>query len=222
MNPQPDRISPVDPENKEELYLQTLREAEEYLEKDTPLYRGEKTEQRAGKKGKFLKKNKLPLRQRILKYAAITVITLLGMFIISVLTFLLLFRIGQNKMLSYEEFTPQFPQPSETTEALPTEMQDTSATEPTTEPDRILVYDDGKTVSYKGETYVLNENITTVLLIGVDKDELEDNAVHGEGGEADCVILVSMDTKTGETKLVNISRESYAQVDIYSATGNLI
>ncbi len=219
MNPRPDEIPPVDPQNKEEIYLQTLREAEEYLEKGTPLYREEKPEQGKGKKGKFLKKNKLPLKQRILKYAAIAVIALLCMAIVSTATFLILFRIGQNRMLSYEEFQPQFPQASETTEPLPTEEQ---STEPTTEADRILIYDDGKTVSYKGETYVLNENITTVLLIGVDRDELEDGGVHGEGGEADCVILVSMDTKTGETKLVNISRESYAQVDIYSATGNLI
>ena len=219
MSPRPDDIPPVDPDNKEDLYLQTLQEAEAYLEKGTPLYRREKPGQGKRKRGKFLKKNKVPLKQRILKYAAITVIVLLCMVIAATLTFLILFRIGQDKMLSYEEFEPQFPQASETTEPLPTEAE---ATESTTEADRILVYDDGKTVSYRDETYVLNENITTVLLIGVDKTELEGGGIHGEGGEADCVILMSMDTKTGETKLVNISREAYAQVDIYSASGNLI
>ena len=210
--------------SKEEVYLQTLREASDYLEKGTPLYHREASAPNKGKKGRFLKKNKKPLKKRILRSLAITVIVLLCMTIVATATFLILFRVGQNKMLSYEEFTPQFPQPEATT--VPAESQATEATvestAETTEADRVLVYDDGKTVSYKGDTYVLNENITTVLLIGVDKTELEENATRGEGGEADCILLMSMDTQTGETKIVNISREAYAQVDIYSVSENLI
>ncbi len=205
---------------KEEVYLQTLREATDYLEKGTPLYSEEGTASAKGKKGRFLKKK--PLKKRILKALAVTLIVLLCMIIIATATFLILFHVGQNKMLSYEEFSPQFPQPAETASTTPVESQATEATEETTEADRILVYDDGKTVSYKGDTYVLNENITTVLLIGVDKTELEDDAVRGEGGEADCILLMSMDTQTGETKIVNISREAYAQVDIYSVSEKLI
>jgi len=208
---------------KEEIYLQTLREATDYLENGTPLYQEDASPIRKGEKGRFRKKK--TLKNRILKALAITAIVLLSMVIISTATFLILFQIGQKKMLSYEEFSPQFPQQAETVATVPTESQDgeaTEATEETTEADRILTYDDGKTVSYKGDTYVLNENITTVLLIGVDKTELEEDATRGEGGEADCILLMSMDTKTGETKIVNISRESYVQVDIYSASEKLI
>ena len=221
-------LQPKTPEpeeaSKEELYLQTLREASDYLENGTPLYRQETPDPHKGKKGRFLKKNKKPLKKRIVRVLTITVIVALCMLIVATCTFLILFRIGQNRMLNYEEFTPQFPQTGES--IVPTESQATEATEEstveTTEAEKVLVYEDGKTVSYKGETYVLNENITTVLFIGVDKTELEENATRGEGGEADCILLMSMDTETGETKIVNISREAYSQVDIYSASDKLI
>ena len=207
---------------KEEVYLQTLREASDYLVNGTPLYRKEETSTNKRRSGRFLKKSKQPLKKRILKFLTITLIAILCMSILATATFLILFRIGQNRMLSHEEFTPQFPQQGETMATAPTESQTTDATEETTEADRILVYDDGKTVSYKGELYTFNEHITTVLLIGVDKEELEDDAIRGSGGEADCILLLSMDTQTGETKIVNISRETYAQVDIYSSTDKLI
>lgn len=222
MSLQPNRTPPEDMDAKEAAYLKTLQEASDYLEKGTPLYDKEEKKVEKGGKGRFLKKRKKPLKKRILKVIAIVAIVLLCMAIISTATFLILFHIGRNKMLNYEEFEPQFPQPGESVMTLPTEVQSTEPVEETTEPDRVLTYDDGKTVSYKGETYVLNENITTVLLIGVDKDELEGGGVRGEGGEADCILLLSMDTQTGETKIVNISRESYAQVDLYSISDKFL
>ncbi len=211
-------LPPVD--EKEERYLRTLKEATEFLEKGTPLYRAEKPAT-GSRKGRFLKKKK-PLWKRILKALLIVLAIVLAMAIIASATFFILYRVGRNKMLNYEEFQPQFSQVGETTETLPTEEDPTQTEAETTEADRILAYDDGKTVSYKGETYVLNENITTVLLIGVDRNELEAGTERGAGGEADCIMLMSMDAKTGETKIVNISREAYAQVDIYSASDNYI
>ncbi len=212
---------PVD--EKEAEYLRTLQEAADYLEKGSPLFQQEATQREKNEKGKFLKKkNQKPLKKRILKGLTVFLVVILSMSIIASATFLILFRLGRNKMLSYEDFQPQFPQVGETIPTLPTEETPTETEAETTEADRILVYDDGKTVSYKGETYVLNENITTVLLIGVDREVLEGGKERGSGGEADCILLVSMDTETGETKIVNISRESYAQVDIYSASENYI
>ncbi|MBR6826138.1 MAG: LCP family protein [Oscillospiraceae bacterium] len=225
-NHRSERPDALTPEEKEKEYLKTLQEASDYLEKGTPLYQQEAGNKERGK-GKFLKKKK-PLGKRILKALAILAIVLMCMAIIATGTFLILFRVGRNKMLNYEDFSPQFPQAGESLPTAPTQSQATEvteateATEPTTEADRILVYDDGKTVSYKGETYVLNENITTVLLIGVDRDEVDGGEIRGEGGEADCILLMSMDTETGETKIVNISRESYAQVDFYTASEKFI
>ncbi len=224
------KLPELEPEQKQEEYLKTLQEASDYLNKGVPLYdRSEEASSPANKKGKFSKKSKKKksLGRRIGKALIILVIVLLCMAIIATATFLILFRIGRGSMLDYEGFQAQFPQPGDTvstapTEPQPTEPQATEPTEETTESDRILTYDDGKTVQYKGETYTLNEKIATVLLIGVDKTEIEGGETPGNGGEADCILLLSIDTETGETKLLNISRESYAQVDIYSMSGSLI
>lgn len=208
-----------EPDEKEAEYLKTLQEATEYLENGTPMYQPEEEPEPKKEGRKFLKKEtKKPLKKRILKIVAIIVIVLLSMAIIATSTFLILFRVGRNKMLNYEEFQPQFPQPGETVTTVEPEAETVETEAETTEADRILTYDDGKTVSYKGETYVLNENVTTVLLIGVDREQLDGDSVRGDGGEADCILLMSMDTETGKTKIVNISRESYAQVDFYSAS----
>ena len=208
-------------DEKEAEYLRTLQEATEYLESGV-LLQQEKSPKQPATKGRFLKKKK-PLGKRVLRGFVILLIVILSMSIIATGTFLILFRVGRDKMLSYEEFSPQFPQAGETMvteqpESVFTEAEAEETEAETTEVDRILTYDDGKTVSYRGETYVLNENITTVLLIGVDRNELEGGMERGAGGEADCILLLSMDTETGETKIVNISRESYAHVDIYSAS----
>ncbi len=217
----------ADTETKQTEYLKTLQEATDYLEKGVPLIQDTESQASTGKKGKFLKKNRKAKQKRspgkrILRVLVIAIIVLLCLAIIATATVLILYHVGRSKMLDYEDFQPQFPQPGETVFTAPTEPQPTESTIETTEADKILTYDDGKTVSYRGETYILNENITTVLLIGVDKNEVEGGELRGNGGEADCILLLSLDTETGETKIVNISRESYAQVDIYSASDKLI
>lgn len=211
-------------EDFESEYLKTLREATEFLDNGVPLSGQEDESEPAPKrKGKkFLKKKKKPWWKRLLKILVIFLIVILSMAIIATVTFLILFKVGKGNMLNYDGFQAQFPQPGESVVTVAPEFETTAPEEPTTEPERVLVYDDGKTVSYKGETYVLNENITTVLLIGVDREELDGESVRGDGGEADCILLMSMDTETGKTKIVNISREAYAQVDYYSASGTYL
>lgn len=83
--------------------------------------------------------------------------------------------------------------------------------------DKTLVkLNDGTTVLYKGHTYELNRDLATVLLLGVDHS-IAKEAVPGEGGQSDVILLIAVDTKTGETKVLNVSREANAQVDIYTA-----
>ncbi len=82
--------------------------------------------------------------------------------------------------------------------------------------------DDGKTIIYKGHTYHLNEDLVTVLFLGIDREISEEDTVAGEGGQCDVVMLMGMDTKTGEATVLNISRETYAQVEIFSSNGHYI
>ena len=79
--------------------------------------------------------------------------------------------------------------------------------------------DDGKTVIYQGHTYHLNENLATVLVLGIDQKITEEDATYGEGGQCDVIMLVGLDTKTGEATVLNLSRESYGQVEVYAKDG---
>lgn len=88
----------------------------------------------------------------------------------------------------------------------------------------------GQYITYKGVQYKLNENITSILCMGVDKESLKDdngNIVQigdniGAGGHADALFLLTLDMKSGRTTLINISRETMTDIYIYSTTGNFV
>lgn len=79
------------------------------------------------------------------------------------------------------------------------------------------------TVTYHGQTYVYNSDLTNVLFLGVDK---EAGSVVGEtvgrNGQADCILLLIMNRVTRETKLLQISRDSMTDIDIYGITGSYL
>ena len=91
------------------------------------------------------------------------------------------------------------------------------------ETEEVVVEDDGVTITYNGEKYVYNENITSVLCMGVDKSDLEeDDLVIGSAGQADMLMLAIMDTESGKVNLWNISRDSMTEVDIYNVNGEYV
>lgn len=88
---------------------------------------------------------------------------------------------------------------------------------------QVDVEDDGKTVEFNGKKYQYNENMTAILCIGVDTDKFSDAAdVKGKNGQADALFLYAMDTKTGKSTLIPISRDSMVDVDMYSGDGNYL
>lgn len=91
------------------------------------------------------------------------------------------------------------------------------------ESEDVEVEEDGEYVTYKGEKYRFNENITSILCMGVDERELADeDADIGEAGQADMLMLAILDTETGAVKLWNISRDSMTDVDIYNVDGEYV
>ncbi len=85
----------------------------------------------------------------------------------------------------------------------------------------IVITDDGRTVVYKGATYVFNENRTNILCIGMDKNDMGlDNNTVGTGGQADTLVVLSVDTATGEVDALAISRDTMVDVDLYTADGS--
>ena len=72
-------------------------------------------------------------------------------------------------------------------------------------------YDQGRTVTYNGHTYKLNENMVSVVVIGYDR---EDPAEEGEAaGQADAVMVLAMDTETGKITGIGVPRDSMVSVE---------
>lgn len=74
-------------------------------------------------------------------------------------------------------------------------------------------------VIYKDKTYVLNENIVAILFAGVDKSNINEEKGYGKNGQADCLFVAALDTKTKAITIIPISRETMTDVNVYSTQG---
>lgn len=77
------------------------------------------------------------------------------------------------------------------------------------------------TIVYEGNTYEYNSNLENYLFLGVDtKEEVVLQDTPGTAGQADCIMILSMDKETREGRILQISRDSMTDVDLYDANGN--
>ena len=81
---------------------------------------------------------------------------------------------------------------------------------------------DGKTITYKGRTYRLNENITSIACLGVDKEELMVGARPGTAGQSDTNIVLVIDTAKGTVTAINIPRDTMCDVNVFTVKGNFV
>lgn len=95
-------------------------------------------------------------------------------------------------------------------------------------PDKAVSIENGQFIEYNGVKYRYNDNITSILCMGIDKDTFSNDKQHtlegqnASGGDADSIFLVTMDLSTGDTKLVNISRDTMTDIKITSQSGRFI
>ena len=94
---------------------------------------------------------------------------------------------------------------------------------PETDPTGEYIYklDDGTTIVYQGHTYELNRNLATILFLGIDH-AIEETDRIGTGGQSDVMLVIGLDTETGETTILTLSRDTYGQVDVYSLNGSFV
>ena len=86
-----------------------------------------------------------------------------------------------------------------------------------------VTYNEGKIVEYKNQKYALNENIVTLLLLGVDQERLGlENGQIGTAGQADLILVAALDLKKGTVSLVMVPRDSMADVNLYAVDGTPI
>ena len=122
---------------------------------------------------------------------------LLALIIALCVTVVIMIKSGEKQMTNYDDVVVEVPDIAET-------------------------LDDGKIVKYNGKKYILNENVVSVLGMGVDRSEFakEDIETYGTNGQADTIFLATLDTVTGEIKIISLSRDTMTEIDMYSESGN--
>lgn len=92
-----------------------------------------------------------------------------------------------------------------------------------TAPEEVVVEDEGFKVQHNGKTYVRNEDVISIMLLGIDRPDFEEEGlVTGENGQADTVLVAALDTVTGKLTLLNISRDSMVDVDVYNTKNEFV
>ena len=76
-------------------------------------------------------------------------------------------------------------------------------------------------VRYDGSIYDYNEDITTFLIMGIDKkDEVVKEQLEGtNGGQADALFLLVINPRDESVKIIGINRNSMTNVDVYDEYG---
>ncbi|MDD3185462.1 MAG: LCP family protein [Anaerostipes sp.] len=80
----------------------------------------------------------------------------------------------------------------------------------------------GEIIVYKGKKYRYNDNITSILCMGIDKASLDSNdkTLKKRGaGQSDSLFLLVMDTTSMKTTIVNVSRDIMTDVRNYDEKG---
>jgi len=78
--------------------------------------------------------------------------------------------------------------------------------------------DEDGIVRYEGKRYAYNENMTSLLIIGVDDNERAAKT----NGQADALYLLAVDTQSGKVTVIAISRDIMADVEVFSDVGNSV
>lgn len=84
------------------------------------------------------------------------------------------------------------------------------------------VQNNGDLVIYKGHKYRYNENITSVLVMGVDREKVnsdEDYLKKHGAGQADTMFVAALDTSSNKMSLISIPRDTMADIRTYNEKG---
>lgn len=89
-------------------------------------------------------------------------------------------------------------------------------------PEWVDYRDGGRVIYYNGHEYTFNDNIATILFMGIDNRKLKENAKVGTAGQADALYLNTYDVNTKKMRLLCINRDTMTDVSRYDEAGNYI
>ena len=91
-------------------------------------------------------------------------------------------------------------------------------------PDEVeTVEDEGKTITYKGQKYRWNDNLTTILILGTDRTVEQQESgmtMAGRNGQADTILLGVIDNTNKKISFININRDTFVPVAEYASDGD--
>lgn len=146
------------------------------------------------------RKEKRKKKQKRTQKIVIVAICLLSIVLILMITAFTLILVGKKQMLQNDKAVVKVPETIE--QAVPE--------------------DNGKTVSYNGSTYKLNPNVTSILCMGIDKNNLDSATGFGKNGQSDANFLLTIDTATGEVNAIAINRDTIVEMKAYTDSGSYI
>ena len=82
------------------------------------------------------------------------------------------------------------------------------------------VQDDGDYIVYNGSTYRYNKDITSLLFMGIDKRDFDDENEQGTGGQVDVIVMIAMNTKARKLSMIAVPRDTIAEVALYTPSGH--
>lgn len=79
-------------------------------------------------------------------------------------------------------------------------------------------------VSRNGKKYRYNDEIITLLCMGIDQgsESWEEEGGYGENGQADAIFLLVLDQKAHSLRLIGISRDTMTDIATYDRQGNYV
>lgn len=79
-----------------------------------------------------------------------------------------------------------------------------------------------KAITYKDEHYTYNKHLVNILFLGIDKTDLiQYEDLPGEGGQSDCMILMTLNKETKEVRMLQINRNTMIEIDYYNKGGSV-
>ena len=78
-------------------------------------------------------------------------------------------------------------------------------------------------VWFDGVPYMFNRELTNILFIGTDqRGEMEEDLEWGEAGQADAIMLMTLDSRYRRVHLMQISRDTMVEIDLVSEDGDIV
>lgn len=89
------------------------------------------------------------------------------------------------------------------------------------QPEESVSQAEDNTIEWNGKTYTYNNNLVNILFLGIDQaNDIDTSYMPGDAGQADCIMLLSLDKETKEGRILQINRNTMTQIDTYDSNGS--